>query len=418
MKKPVKAIASVVAVSSLAAASALALYEMKIYLPGQIVNGDFVGLKKFSEVTKTIKERSAESLVIKIQEGEVQADRYIVSDFNADDYWPSFTDWLKREPIVKIVKNEIDGIALETMLGSLYTESSNAYIVFDETKGWQLVPEVYGNEFNTVEVTKDAISNDLRYIDTTQYAKQPAVKVADLQETFDKVSWLNDFEIAYASGHKITGLELSRYVNNYELDVRDEFLNTFLEDLSSYYDTRSHQLLFRKSDGRVEYIQYNTYGKYIDKAEELAFIKQCIADHKSVTDRVPECNGYDDFDGKTYIEVSIKDQHLWYYKDGELVLDTDIVTGTKGVHDTPTGVFYISECIPGKTLRGADYSTYVHYWMRLTNSGIGLHDAYWRDKFGNGVYNYNGSHGCINIPANIADDIYDESFVGIPVVVY
>ena len=42
-------------------------------------------------------------------------------------------------------------------------------------------------------------------------------------------------------------------------------------------------------------------------------------------------NGTDDLAG-SYIEVSLDNQHLWLYKDGALVTETDIVSGapTKG----------------------------------------------------------------------------------------
>ena len=41
------------------------------------------------------------------------------------------------------------------------------------------------------------------------------------------------------------------------------------------------------------------------------------------------------------------------------------------------------------------------------NGGIGLHDASWRSKFGGNIYVNNGSHGCVNIPPEYADDIFE-----------
>ena len=40
------------------------------------------------------------------------------------------------------------------------------------------------------------------------------------------------------------------------------------------------------------------------------------------------------------------------------------------------------------------------------NGGEGLHDARWRSVFGTENYHTGGSHGCINIPPYLADDIY------------
>ena len=164
-------------------------------------------------------------------------------------------------------------------------------------------------------------------------------------------------------------------------------------------------------------IPYCTYGYSLDKDKELEFIKQCIVDKTSVSNRIPYLKGYDNL-GNTYLEISIEQQHLWYYVDGVIFMETDIVTGTENVHDTPKGVFYITERIDGKYLRGADYVTWVDKWMRLTNSGIGLHDASWRSQFGTNIYKHDGSHGCINLPKTFAYDLFDNVYVGLPVIIY
>lgn len=52
------------------------------------------------------------------------------------------------------------------------------------------------------------------------------------------------------------------------------------------------------------------------------------------------------------------------------------------------------------------------------NGGIGLHDATWRNSFGGSIYKNNGSHGCINLPYNVASKIYNSIKVGDPIVCY
>ena len=72
----------------------------------------------------------------------------------------------------------------------------------------------------------------------------------------------------------------------------------------------------------------------------------------------------------------------------------------------------------GATLTGADYSSYVNYWMPITWSGVGLHDASWRSSFGGRIYTYNGSHGCINMPEWAAYNLYWTYYAGTPVVIW
>ena len=62
-------------------------------------------------------------------------------------------------------------------------------------------------------------------------------------------------------------------------------------------------------------------------------------------------------------------------------------------------------------LRGADYASPVDYWMPF-NGGEGLHDASWRSNFGGDIYHNSGSHGCVNLPVDVADDVYDMLSVG------
>lgn len=120
----------------------------------------------------------------------------------------------------------------------------------------------------------------------------------------------------------------------------------------------------------------------------------------------------------TYIEISISQQHMWFYENGNLVLDTPVVTGNDdGEHDTTKGSFSIQDRGENVTLVGEDYQTPVTYWMGF-NGGIGIHDASWRDDFGGDIYQGNGSHGCVNTPYDKVEIIYNHTDYGTPVYVY
>ena len=68
-------------------------------------------------------------------------------------------------------------------------------------------------------------------------------------------------------------------------------------------------------------------------------------------------------------------------------------------------------------MTGETYATPVKYWMPF-NGNIGMHDASWRKEFGGEIYRTNGSHGCINLPEEIAETIYGYVEQGFPVVCY
>ena len=120
----------------------------------------------------------------------------------------------------------------------------------------------------------------------------------------------------------------------------------------------------------------------------------------------------------TFIEISIDQQHMWFYENGNLIVDTPVVTGNDdGDCDTPTGSYAIQSREEQTTLVGEDYESYVDYWLGF-NGGIGIHDASWRDDFGGDIYQGNGSHGCVNTPFDKVKTIYEHVEVGTPVYVY
>ena len=140
----------------------------------------------------------------------------------------------------------------------------------------------------------------------------------------------------------------------------------------------------------------------------------------STTDvKVKSSSGGSTISGKgTYIEISIDQQHMWFYEDGKLVLDTSVVTGNAdGEHNTPPGSYAIQDHAMNVTLIGDDYETPVTYWMGF-NGGIGIHDADWRSSFGGDIYEGNGSHGCVNTPYEKVKVIFEHTEVGTPVYVY
>lgn len=119
----------------------------------------------------------------------------------------------------------------------------------------------------------------------------------------------------------------------------------------------------------------------------------------------------------TYVEVDIKNQQLTYYKDGELVVNTDIVTGKLAGHRTPTGLYSSYDKKVNRWLVGEDYCVFVKYWVRITGA-YGLHDASWRTKFGGEYYKYGGSHGCVNIPEEAMAKIYENIVDGTPILIH
>lgn len=120
-----------------------------------------------------------------------------------------------------------------------------------------------------------------------------------------------------------------------------------------------------------------------------------------------------------YIEVSIDNQMVYVHKHGEIVYSSPCVTGTAGKHDTPRGVFYIQDKQRYAILqdKAGTYSCPVEFWMPFYD-GCGTHSSSWRKEYGGEIYLYDGSHGCVNLPYDAAETVYNYSSIGTIVVVH
>ncbi len=206
---------------------------------------------------------------------------------------------------------------------------------------------------------------------------------------------------------------------NIDNDKVKEFVNT----LADKYNTIGRERVFKTSSGSEVTVSGGDYGWKINSEKEANELAGLIWNGET-TEREPiyiqraQAHGNKNDIGGTYVEVSIGAQHLWYYKDGNKVLETDLVSGdpTKR-RATPTGIYRLKYKDKNVTLRGEDYATPVSFWMPF-NGGIGLHDATWRASFGGNIYKGYGSHGCVNLPYSVAKKIYEGISPGDPVVVY
>ncbi|MCD8368679.1 MAG: L,D-transpeptidase/peptidoglycan binding protein [Clostridiales bacterium] len=196
----------------------------------------------------------------------------------------------------------------------------------------------------------------------------------------------------------------------------------FVKNLASTYNTIFSNRTFTTTYGQTITVEGGDYGWWMDQNSEVEELTQQILDQESGTREpvwyseaaVLGIGATGDY-GDTYVEINLTAQHLYYYKDGALVVESDFVSGKNDA--TPTGTYGILYCERYATLNGENYSSPVSYWMPFYN-GVGLHDASWRTSFGGTIYKTSGSHGCINLPIKVAKKIYENMSAGTAVIVY
>lgn len=379
------------------------------YLPWQRLNDVNVGFRNQHEaIDLAVSSVKGAELVFGEKHLKLAPEQLVPIDDLTEQLNQSFLEWLLCKPLYAQRRYMLSEDAREE-LNALKTPGSDAYVDL-VNKFWVIVPENKGIQFDTDAVltyVNSMLQKGECWIDCTDFLEFNGVTSESLSEELAAVSWLNTWKASYSSGATLQGYEISEHLDDYS-EVVKEFVSTLHED----YDTTDDFY----SVGDVD-VPYKTFGKSVNNAKEIEAINAALDSHEPIIDRDPEMSGYDKISSDKII-VSIADQNIKVYFDGEFWGESDIVTGRKGVHDTPTGVYYITECINGKYLVGDTYRTWVNKWMRLTNRGIGLHDATWRSSFGDAIYVTNGSHGCINLPRDFAYALYEKAYVGLPVIIY
>ena len=213
--------------------------------------------------------------------------------------------------------------------------------------------------------------------------------------------------------------------------VWDEKLWEFLDQLAYNANTIGMDRQFKSTLRGTITVSGGDYGYMVNQVTEH---DKLLEDFKKQTKETRKPDYYispyndqteNDGIGNTYIEADLSAQHFWCYIDGQLVVESDFVSGdTTTGHSTPTGVFGIMFMMKDTTLRGVmqsngkyEYETKVGYWMPFYD-GCGFHDAWWRSAFGGTIYKGDGSHGCINLPVEAAQTLYSYCDDNMPVVVY
>lgn len=208
-----------------------------------------------------------------------------------------------------------------------------------------------------------------------------------------------------------------------DISINEIMVKDYVTSLASSYNTFGNTRDFKTSSGTTIKVSGGDYGWIIDKTQE---IQKILEDIKSGTNETREpmysqtAKSRDVNDiGNSYVEIDLTKQHVWVYNDGEMVAESDCVSGNMSLnYGTPAGVYQITYKERNATLIGQGYNSKVSYWMPF-NGNIGLHDADWRyGQFGGNIYLTNGSHGCINLPPENAAIIFEKVEKAMPVVCY
>lgn len=343
---------------------------------------------------------------------------------------------LEEATMVDFKEEELEEAAekLECMQTENQEKPKDAYCSEYSSNGYKIVPEEQGSKIKKkalLKALKEGVSNlkDTISLEEENCYAKPGItsENEDLIRLVDTLNQYTGVTITYDEGDKTETLDGS--ITHEWMDVTDMQVSINEEKVAEYVDglASAHNTVFRKHTLKTSYgqtvdIVNGDYGWKVDKAGEKEQIIKDLRDGASKTreityERRGASRGENDY-GYTYVEINLTAQHLFFYKNGTLIVESDFVSGNISKnYDTPTGIYGLTYKQKDAVLKGENYASPVDYWMPFCNN-VGMHDASWRSSFGGGIYKTSGSHGCINLPRSAAEKIFENIEEGDPVIVY
>lgn len=414
----------------------------KYTYPNTVVNGVEVPLKNIHEVFETSRFQD-----IKIEDKD--GNEYTLDPKNLDfksnwekelivdqeEYiWPAkiFQNHSYKNKLIREINSEnLQNWIYSSDLIKKQVNPVDANIAFEDGK-YILNKEIEGSKLNVEKLSKGIESTFLSFEDSlkldNEYYIFPEVYEDDLKEKYNKLSKLADKKISLVlqDGKEEPITNYERFVDESNYEVSKDKVKEFVMELKSKYDNLRSERDFTTFSGKQIKVSGGNFGVQINRDKTTEAIYKSLtteSDGKVPISYSSEAINNGEI-GNTYIEISIADQRMVFYKNGEVVADTPIVTGLpNGRYNTPRGVWKVwiknqDRYLRGLNADGTKYESWVNYWMQIDYTGVGIHDAYWQSSFGGKRYQWAGSHGCINTPLKSMRLIYENTEMGTPVIVY
>ncbi|MDO4183468.1 MAG: L,D-transpeptidase [Coriobacteriia bacterium] len=318
-----------------------------------------------------------------------------------------------------------------------YDDVAMKYYVKPESVGTQL------NAAATIKVIESAIVDAQTVLAlTAAELQQPSVVSTDTR-FMAAVESANsmikaDIKLCLADTvvMEVNGNVISQWIgisDDMEVTFDEEAMVAWVDELASQCDTVGGTRTWTRPDGKECEVSGGDYGWTINHDDLIWLVQEDIRSGAVTTEDIPTYSYANAFNGlgkadwgNRYIDVDLTEQHVRFYGDGgEIIWESDCISGAMTDNRaTPTGVYDLNAKESPSTLIGYEdgkkiYETKVTFWMPFVGNGVGFHDATWQPDFGGDMYlrGY-GSHGCVNLPYEAAEQLYGIITFNDPIVVH
>ena len=339
-----------------------------------------------------------------------------------------------QQQVDKVNEEKVDSVDAHLQ----WNESGSAFVVEQETYGTkidakaveQLVTNAIVSMGTTVSVgSEQCIKPSILKTDSRWDA---ALKQANTYAKANFKIMMGDSEAATVNGSVIKDWLVVD--DNLGVSLNSDAVNEWANGIAEGCNTVGTERTYTRPNGnKTITVSGGTYGWEADAtglSDEIVSAIQngstspiSVNVTQSANSLVPA--GQADWGGR-WIDIDLTEQHAYMYDGGNLVWETDVITGNPTVNEaTPKGVWMVNakrtnETLKGPTVNGTpEWENTVQYWMPFIGNSHGMHDASWRSVFGGSVYQTaDWSHGCINLPIDKAAALYELCQIGDAVIVH
>ena len=328
-------------------------------------------------------------------------------------------------------------------------EPEDAYIRECED-GFEVVPEIEGTRVDREKLLADIkeavttgrsvanLEEDDCYINPSVYAENLTKDCQQMNDLTDVVITY-DFSDRKESVNRAVIKEWLTRNENGDLVLDKTAIAKYIAGLAEKYDTVGTERTFSTYNNQDITVSGGNYGWVIDQKKETDVLYQDILDKKTevrepIYEQTAESRNTNDI-GYSYIEIDLTRQRMVLYQNGTPIADTGFAASSS----TPTGVYRLGEkqesAIPGKTeANSGKNGVSVSLWMPFTDE-LGIYGDpeliitgadIAADTFGSSEnmdfsssYNcWESTEGCIAVPEEEAQIIYQNVNSGLPVIIY
>ncbi|HCW52155.1 MAG TPA: hypothetical protein DG753_00105 [Clostridium sp.] len=329
-----------------------------------------------------------------------------------------------------LLKQKVD--SLKCFNGSIDIESRNPKIEYVDGS-YIIRKEIYGTRVNKDLLYKSIVDAIIKNVDEINLDKLNVYYDPSYTSSSDKVIQARDLLNRYVSANinysyggntrQISGNTIKDWIyidSDYNISIDSSKARTVIEEIADEYT-----YTLGKTTAVSGGYDGNNHGWEVDVDTETNSLVDSIKSGQSITKypaykQTKSADYLNKIKGDTFVEIDMEKQYLWFYKNGYIVAEGNVVTGNLSQSGcaTPDGVYSLNNKQRDTNLVGPDYVSPVSFWMPFIRNSIGLHDASWRSEYGGNIYKTNGSHGCVNLPYSLAQSIYSNISIGTPVVCY